>query len=460
MGILFELPIVDPGARPARHHLVRTAAAQPPHRPRRCCVVAGVLLPGVDFVSTAIQTIPILAALRGLDLGRRLLRETLGRPDRSAPRGVRELRHVVAPIVYEADWVVPVEGEPVREGGVAVADGRIVAVGPAAELEGERRRFDDAVIVPAFVNAHSHLEYAVYAGFGDTLSFAPWIALHIQRKAPAARRGRGRDRAPRRRGVPALGDRDDRGRQLHGSGRASVRRARAARARGARGVRRRPGRRARALREPARGHRGIPLRPRPARGLPACALQRQRGRLRRVRRPRSPRRDALRRERGRAGVAPPRHRPRWPRRRACRSPRPGETGIRLLAGRGLLGPDCPRRTLRPRGGRRDRAPRRARRGGRPLPALERHPRMWRRAACGDARRRCPRRPGNRQSRLDAVLRPLRGDEDGRLHGPRSGAPGRRPYRELGAGTRYSWLSARARARRPRRARSPPESAPT
>ncbi len=86
-------------------------------------------------------------------------------------------------IVYEADWVVPVEGEPVPGGGVAVEGDRIVAVAPAAELEGERRRFDEAVIVPAFVNAHSHLEYAVYAGFGDTLSFAPWIALHIQRKA-------------------------------------------------------------------------------------------------------------------------------------------------------------------------------------------------------------------------------------------------------------------------------------
>ena len=84
--------------------------------------------------------------------------------------------------VYAADWVVPVEGEPVREGGVAVEDGRIVAVGPAAELEGKRRSFPDAVIVPAFVNAHSHLEYAVYAGFGDGLSFPPWIDLHVTRK--------------------------------------------------------------------------------------------------------------------------------------------------------------------------------------------------------------------------------------------------------------------------------------
>ena len=38
------------------------------------------------------------------------------------------------------------------------------------------------MIVPGFVNAHSHLEYAVYAGFGDGLPFVPWIGMHVQRK--------------------------------------------------------------------------------------------------------------------------------------------------------------------------------------------------------------------------------------------------------------------------------------
>jgi cytosine/adenosine deaminase-related metal-dependent hydrolase len=44
------------------------------------------------------------------------------------------------------------------------------------------RHFADAVILPGFVNAHSHLEYAVYAGFGDGLPFGAWIATHIARK--------------------------------------------------------------------------------------------------------------------------------------------------------------------------------------------------------------------------------------------------------------------------------------
>jgi cytosine/adenosine deaminase-related metal-dependent hydrolase len=83
---------------------------------------------------------------------------------------------------YAADWVLPVEGPRIRDGAVAVEDGRIAAVGPAGEL-GADERFEDAAIVPGFVNAHSHLEYAVYAGFGDGLDFAPWILLHIERKA-------------------------------------------------------------------------------------------------------------------------------------------------------------------------------------------------------------------------------------------------------------------------------------
>jgi 5-methylthioadenosine/S-adenosylhomocysteine deaminase len=84
--------------------------------------------------------------------------------------------------IVSADWVVPVEGEPIAHGAVAIGDdGRIAAVGAASEL-GEGERFAGCVITPGFVNCHSHLEYAVYAGFGDGLPFVPWIGLHIRRK--------------------------------------------------------------------------------------------------------------------------------------------------------------------------------------------------------------------------------------------------------------------------------------
>jgi cytosine/adenosine deaminase-related metal-dependent hydrolase len=84
--------------------------------------------------------------------------------------------------VVSADWVVPVEGPPIRSGAVAIGDdGTIAAVGSIDEL-GEGDRYRNAVILPGFVNAHSHLEYAVYGGFGDGLPFSDWIGLHVQRK--------------------------------------------------------------------------------------------------------------------------------------------------------------------------------------------------------------------------------------------------------------------------------------
>jgi cytosine/adenosine deaminase-related metal-dependent hydrolase len=81
-----------------------------------------------------------------------------------------------------ADWVVPVEGAPIADGAVAIDDGgRIAAVGPRAELGGDVH-YPESVILPGLVNAHTHLEYDVYVGFGDGLGFAEWIGLHVQRK--------------------------------------------------------------------------------------------------------------------------------------------------------------------------------------------------------------------------------------------------------------------------------------
>jgi 5-methylthioadenosine/S-adenosylhomocysteine deaminase len=77
-----------------------------------------------------------------------------------------------------AGWVVPVDGPPVEDGVVAWDEGRIVEIGRG---RGDRH-YEDAVILPGLVNAHSHLEYAVYAGFGDGRPFGDWLATHIMRK--------------------------------------------------------------------------------------------------------------------------------------------------------------------------------------------------------------------------------------------------------------------------------------
>jgi len=77
-----------------------------------------------------------------------------------------------------AEWVVPVEGPPIRDARVVWQGAKIVEVGPGRGNE----HHDDSVIFPGFVNAHSHLEYAVYAGFGDGQAFGPWIGLHVGRK--------------------------------------------------------------------------------------------------------------------------------------------------------------------------------------------------------------------------------------------------------------------------------------
>jgi cytosine/adenosine deaminase-related metal-dependent hydrolase len=84
--------------------------------------------------------------------------------------------------ILAADWVLPIDAPPIERGAVAFGDGRVTAVGTLAELGPADETYHDAAIIPGFVNAHSHLEYAVYAGFGDGLDFGPWLLTHVARK--------------------------------------------------------------------------------------------------------------------------------------------------------------------------------------------------------------------------------------------------------------------------------------
>lgn len=89
--------------------------------------------------------------------------------------------------VYAADHVVPVGADPIQGGAVAVEGDTIVAVGGRAEVlrahpDARVEELGNAIILPALVNVHTHLEYASYGGFGDGLTFGPWIADHVARR--------------------------------------------------------------------------------------------------------------------------------------------------------------------------------------------------------------------------------------------------------------------------------------
>ena len=83
-------------------------------------------------------------------------------------------------MIIAADWVVPVDGPPIRDGAVRVEGRTIAEVGATGTAD---ERFEGGMILPGLVNAHTHLEYAAMGGFGDGMAFGPWIQDHIRRKA-------------------------------------------------------------------------------------------------------------------------------------------------------------------------------------------------------------------------------------------------------------------------------------
>lgn len=80
-------------------------------------------------------------------------------------------------IVIEGAWLLPMTGEPIPGGRVAVEDGRIVAVGAALAEREPDLRLEGVALLPGLVNVHTHLELSYLAGVvppSDT--FAAWVA--------------------------------------------------------------------------------------------------------------------------------------------------------------------------------------------------------------------------------------------------------------------------------------------
>ena len=80
-------------------------------------------------------------------------------------------------MMLKSRYVVPVDGPVVEDGAVVIREGRIAAVGRAADLHTTPViDYGDAVICPGFVNAHTHLELTHLAGkVPPSSDFVHWL---------------------------------------------------------------------------------------------------------------------------------------------------------------------------------------------------------------------------------------------------------------------------------------------
>ena len=76
--------------------------------------------------------------------------------------------------VYTAEWVLPMTGEPIHRGSISITGGRIAGVDyrvPADAID-----LGGVAIMPALVNAHTHLELSYLRGLvPPTETFLDWI---------------------------------------------------------------------------------------------------------------------------------------------------------------------------------------------------------------------------------------------------------------------------------------------
>ncbi|MDO8886618.1 amidohydrolase family protein [Candidatus Oleimmundimicrobium sp.] len=82
-------------------------------------------------------------------------------------------------MILKAKWVLPVNKKPIEDGAIVVSGDRIEAVGKRKKLEKNYpdekiKDFGQAVLMPGFIDAHTHFEYSAFRGLCDDLPFTRW----------------------------------------------------------------------------------------------------------------------------------------------------------------------------------------------------------------------------------------------------------------------------------------------
>ncbi len=141
-----------------------------------------------------------------------------------------------AAMIVTAALALPMDGRaPIPDAAVLIADGRIVAVGPRAEILArpdaagrECLDYGAAIVLPGLVNAHIHLEYTHLGPLPAPQRFFPWLQGLVRwsaERGPEDWLASARDGAAgcRRAGVTCLGEIVTRGQGLAAMAEAGLR---------------------------------------------------------------------------------------------------------------------------------------------------------------------------------------------------------------------------------------------
>src|SRR5215831_14813266 len=99
---------------------------------------------------------------------------------------IRAQQQTAVDLIVKGGTVVTMDGSRrvIANGGIAIAGGRVVAVGKSADIAAAyaaRENVDATgkVVIPGLVNGHTHVPMTLFRGIADDLDLQEWLTKYI-----------------------------------------------------------------------------------------------------------------------------------------------------------------------------------------------------------------------------------------------------------------------------------------
>lgn len=93
----------------------------------------------------------------------------------------------------QSKWIYTDNGKLIEDGQIVVENGKIVYLGPEKSSEvpqgSEIRKYPKGMIVPPFINSHTHLPETLIRGIVDDVDFHEWLYDHVWKVEPKMKAG-------------------------------------------------------------------------------------------------------------------------------------------------------------------------------------------------------------------------------------------------------------------------------